>query len=81
MIDNQVCGELMGLRDAPEVLPAAEPWVNNFVVNRIEAGIVAIVRMEEGENVNTSEVYWNDYQSYPSHQHLYLNHLSLPRKN
>ena len=56
MIDNQVCGELMGLRDAPEVLPTAKPGVNNFVVNGIEAGIVAIEGVKEGENVNTSEV-------------------------
>jgi hypothetical protein len=46
----------VSVSDSLEVSPVAEARVNNLVVDWVEPGVIAIVWVEEGKNVNSVEV-------------------------
>ena len=46
----------MGLTDAAEVLPVAQSWVHDLVVDRVEAGVIAIVWVKERQDMDAVEV-------------------------
>ena len=55
VVDDHVGHDLGARRQRPHVVPGAEPRIHLGVIDRVEAGVGAVDRIEEGQDVHAAE--------------------------
>ena len=55
MVDDEVGHDIASLRQVADIVPVAEPGIDLCVVSGIEAGVRAVERLEERQNVHAAE--------------------------